>query len=183
MEIKGISGVCTEHWKPEMEVKGIIEECGTDICKVPDSRSLSLKGLDELRLCCSQQKGNDHFDTRKELEDYCRDDVNLLRGGRGVFLKLFDGLTALPAFHSSSTIASLAMMVYRTNFLPNLTIATTQPTGFLKARKQSSLALRYLQEFSENVEIKHARNSGEHRVQTLAVNGYYHCPFRIETSS
>ena len=82
----------------------------------PDERSKSLKWYEE------RVRENYVFDFKKEILEYCRSDVDILRRGimklREDFIKLenIDPLRYI-------TIASVCMTIYRSNYMPNKTIA------------------------------------------------------------
>ena len=62
------------------------------------------------------QQSDNTFDFQKEMEDYCRSDVDILRRSCIKFRQLMLETTGLDPF-SFVTIASVCMAVFRTNFL------------------------------------------------------------------
>ena len=109
------------------------------------------------------------FDFKKELEAYCRSDVDILRRSamtfRDAFLKIgnVDTLQYI-------TIASVCMALYRSKYMPKDTI------GILKdvpKNTVSKISLQWLDWLSENIYIQHAMNGGEHTIPTVGkVDGY-----------
>ncbi|KAK6167069.1 hypothetical protein SNE40_021176 [Patella caerulea] len=122
-----------------------------------------------------RREDNNHFNTKREIIEYCRDDVNLLRGGCGKFRKLFLELTQISPFQKSVTIASLCSLVYRRKFLPPFTIAVEPQGQYTIHRRYSNAGIRYMQylEYTENRHIQHARNGGEKIVFNMSVDGWY----------
>lgn len=117
-----------------------------------------------------------------EMENYCRDDVLVLRRACQEFRKLVLEITnnQINPF-SKITLASLALDVYRAMFLPKNTIAVQKVTK-LKKDMYSKKAINWLESImaKENIHIRHARNdpNGEARIykkdkkQFWKVDGY-----------
>ena len=129
----------------------------------PGVRASFLKWYDE------RVAANYVFDFKKELESYCRSDVNILRRGmltfRSDFLKIgnIDPLQYV-------TIASVCMALYRCKYMPENTIGIFRDVSHDTVSKVS---LQWLQWLSENVYIQHAMNGGEYTVPTVGkVDGY-----------
>ena len=82
----------------------------------PDERTKFLKWYEE------RVRGNYVFNFKKEILEYCRSDVDILRRG---IMKLREDFIELenidPLRHI--TIASVCMTIYRSNYMPNKTIA------------------------------------------------------------
>ncbi len=106
--------------------------------------------------------GEYRFKFRKELEDYCRDDVTILRECSERFRQCFFQETTVDPF-KSVTIASACNRVFRKLFLPPHTIAIIPPDGYSGNNKQSNEALKwmYWQEHYTGMRINHIRNGGE----------------------
>ncbi|KXJ18224.1 hypothetical protein AC249_AIPGENE20397 [Exaiptasia diaphana] len=66
-------------------------------------------------------------------------------------------------------------LVFRKNFLQPETIAIIPPYGYTPQDKQSALALKWLSYLAEkeNINIRHAGNSGEQRIGPYRVDGFY----------
>ena len=137
----------------------------------PDERKKFLKWYEE------SVSENCVFDFKKEIVEYCRSDVDILRRGvmklREDFIKLenIDPLRYI-------TIASVCMTIYRSNYMPNETIAIVRTDRFSKA---SIMWLNYISK-NEGINIKHALNGGEKKLRidnrTYKVDG-----FRKETNT
>ena len=113
------------------------------------------------------------FDFQKEIIEYCRSDVDILRRGimklRGDFIQLenFDPLGYI-------TIASICMMIYRSNYMPKKTI-TIVPES-VKTDSFSKMSIMWLNYVSNGNSIKHALNGGEKKLtigdKTYKVDGF-----------
>ena len=119
-----------------------------------DERSKFLKWYEE-------RLGENHvFDFKKEILEYCRSDVDILRRGimklREDFIKLenIDPLRYI-------TIASVCMTIYRSNYMPKDTIAIVPEYSKTdNYSKMSIIWLNYMSK-SKNLNIQHALNGGE----------------------
>lgn len=120
------------------------------------------------------------FDFNKELEQYCIQDVNILRESCIRFRELFLSETNVDPF-SYVTIASCAMGVYKSAFLQPNTIGVV-PNDLYKGvhKNYSKSAIQWLEfvQFSTNTRILHALNGGEHKIfdkelgKTYFVDGF-----------
>ena len=122
-----------------------------------------------------QLEKNYVFDFEKEILQYCRSDVDILRRCCLKFRDLFINTTGVDPFHSCITIASACNRVYRSKFLKEDTIAIIPPQGYRPKDRHSLAAIRWLKWLSHKhgIEIKHARNHGEQRVGPYKVDGMY----------
>ena len=116
------------------------------------------------------------FDMRKELLEYCRSDVDILRRCCSNFISTVQELCHIHPFAQCMTIASLCNLIFRSMFLRENTIAIVPHLGYRKKAKQSYLAYQWLsyESHKDNVRIVHGRNQGEKRVGPYALDGY--CP-------
>ena len=109
------------------------------------------------------------FDFKKELEAYCRSDVDILRRGMMTFREDFLKIGNVDPLQYI-TIASVCMAVYRSKYMPKDTI------GVLKVAPKntvSKISLQWLNWLSENIYIQHAMNGGEFNIPTVGkVDGY-----------
>ena len=121
-----------------------------------------------------QVRRNDTFDFQKELEDYCKSDVDILQNGCEKFCKEFKSKAGFNPFEKCSTIASACNLYWRKHHLEEDTIAVEPPQGWRGARiNQSWAALQWLS-YQESClpnptgipRIKHVRNGGEQKVST-----------------
>ena len=113
------------------------------------------------------------FDFQKEILEYCRSDVDILRRCCLRFRDLFLNTTGVDPFATCITIASACNRVFRSKFLKPDTIAIIPPQGYRPKDRHSLAAIRWLKWLSHRrgIEIKHARNYGEQRVGPYKVDG------------
>ena len=136
------------------------------------------------RLC-----GQDYmFDLKHEMQKYCESDVRLLGAGCRVFRTNFEKEASFDPMRTSLTIASACMRYFRVNCLRPNTIALEPSLGWGGARLHRSIkALKWLHwhehllmdddnDQAAPARIRHARNGGEHCIQTnlrpIYVDGY-----------
>ena len=115
------------------------------------------------------------FDFKKEILEYCRSDVDILRRGimklREDFIKLenIDPLRYI-------TIASVCMTIYRSNYMPKETIAIVPE--YAKTDNYSKMSIMWLNYMSKakNLNIQHALNGYEKKLtiddKTYKVDGF-----------
>ena len=135
----------------------------------PDERTKFLKWYDE------RVNENYVFDFKKEIVEYCRSDVDILRTGimklREDFLEIenIDPLRYI-------TIASVCMTIYRSNYMPNKTIAIVPE--YAKTDNYSKMSIMWLNYMSKakGLNIQHALNGGEKKLtidgKTYKVDGF-----------
>ena len=135
----------------------------------PDERAKFLKWYEE------RVSENYVFDFKKEIIEYCRSDVDILRRGimklREDFIKLenIDPLRYI-------TIASVCMTIYRSNYMPNKTIAIVPE--YAKTDNFSKMSIMWLNYVSttKGLNIQHALNGGEKKLtiddKTYKVDGF-----------
>lgn len=120
------------------------------------------------------EKVNDNyvFDCHKELVDYCRSDVNILRLGclklRDEFLKIAN----IDPFQYI-TIASVCMSIFRSKYLikDTIAVAINKESHTDRFSKESICWLDFLMH-KENINIQHALNGGEKTILGYKVDGY-----------
>ena len=111
------------------------------------------------------------FDFNKELKEYCRADVDILRRSMMKFREDFIALENIDPLQYV-TIASVCMAIYRSNYMPHYTIAVHKDTTRNEAYSQKSISwLNYLSE-KHNIKIQHALNGGEYEINDMKVDGY-----------
>ena len=121
-----------------------------------------------------EQKDNEYvFDFNKEIINYCRSDVDILRKCCMEFREMLLEITDIDPFENCLTIASACHEVYRANFLKEDTIAVFERERVLKD-KQSIMAMKWLSyEMERNgIHVVHVRNGGEKRIGKYSVDGY-----------
>ena len=112
------------------------------------------------------------FDFKKELKDYCKSDVDILRRSMLKFRSDFIDIANIDPLQFI-TIASVCMAVYRSKFLPTNTIGIIK--DFAKNEVFSKISIKWLNWISDtnNVHIQHAMNGGEHTIPNVGkVDGF-----------
>lgn len=102
-----------------------------------------------------QEKCNDEsyvFDFRKELIEYCINDVEITRMGACKFSKLFQDLAGFCPLENAMSISSASMLYFRKCFLKDNAIVMTSSDCFKKNHTYSKQALIWL------TYIKNTRN-------------------------
>ena len=113
------------------------------------------------------------FDFKKEILEYCRSDVDILRRG---IMKLREDFIQLENIDPLSyiTIASFCMMIYRSNYITKKTIAIVPE--YAKTDNFSKMSIMWLNYVSNGVNIQHALNGGEKELnignKTYKVDGF-----------
>jgi len=105
------------------------------------------------------------FDFQKELVEYCKSDVRLLKQGCLTFKRLFETLTGFNPF-DHITIASACNRDLRMNrMIPN-SIASEPVRGWRNRVNHSNVALEWLTWCQQQPpqDIQHAGNAGEYRI-------------------
>ena len=133
----------------------------------PDERFKFLKWYEE---CVSE---NFIFDFKKEILEYCRSDVDILRRG---IMKLREDFIQLENIDPLRyiTIASVCMMIYQSNYMSKKTIAIVPE--YTKTDNFSKMSIIWLNYMSNGDNIKHALNGGEKKLtignKTYKVDGF-----------
>ena len=120
-----------------------------------------------------QVENNYVFDFQKEMESYCRSDVDILRKCCLDFRDILQETTGVDPFEKCLTIASVCHRVYCTNYLVENTIGVFSDEQRLKT-KTSNKAVKWLSWVAETeeIDIEHARNGGEKRVGGYSLDGF-----------
>ena len=121
----------------------------------PDERTKFLKWYND------RVSKNYVFDFNKELIEYCRSDVDTLRRGMMKLREDFINLENIDPLHYI-TIASVCMMIYRSNYIPKKTIAIVPES--VKTDNFSKMSIMWLNYVSNGVNIQHALNGSEKRL-------------------
>ena len=135
----------------------------------PDERTKFLKWYEE------RARENYVFDFKKEILEYCRSDVDILRRG---IMKLREDFIELENIDPLRyiTIASVCMTIYRSNYMPNKTIAIVPE--YAKTDNFSKMSIMWLNYVSttKGLNIQHALNGGEKKLtidgKTYKVDGF-----------
>jgi len=110
------------------------------------------------------------FDMKKELLEYCRSDVDILRKACLKLRKEFLEIANIDPFQYL-TIASVCMAIYRSKYLKHHTIAVVDKEQKDTYSKESICWLDYLMH-KNNIKIRHALNGGEKVILGKKVDGY-----------
>ena len=111
------------------------------------------------------------YDFQRELEAYCKSDVDILKKGCEEFTKEFHRIAGFNPFLKCYTIASACNRYWRQHHLPEEAIAVEPPRGWRGARvNQSWVALQWLA-YQQSLlppgqTIQHVRNGGEYKAPT-----------------
>ena len=104
-----------------------------------DPNGMSPKMKTELEQWHADQvRRNVLFDFQKELEDYCKSDVDILQGGCEKFCEEFQRKAGFNPFADCVTIASACNRYWRKHHLEEDTIAVEPPQGWRGARVNQS---------------------------------------------
>lgn len=119
----------------------------------------------------TQVDNNKRFNLQDELENYCKQDVNILRLACLKFRKIFLTENGIDPFLQCVTIASACMKTFRKNFIKEDTIGIIPAGGYRLKDKQSKIALKWLRwlEHSLGKNIQHAGNGREARICNFKV--------------
>jgi hypothetical protein len=117
------------------------------------------------------------FDNKRVLEQYCQDDVTVLRQACQIFRRDFIEIGNIEVFLEAFTIASACNKVLRKRFLKPETIGLIPTGGYSCNNNYSKKALMWLlhMEETDGCKIMHARNGREYRLPELpnfSVDGY-----------
>ena len=120
------------------------------------------------------------FNFSKELHDYCRSDVRLLKEGCKVFMEKFEKVSSVNPLEKI-TIASACNQDLRENHLESGKIALEPANGWFDNRNQSRVAREYLHITQKKMEeegmtLQHRDNGGEYQIPgtNYHVDGF--CP-------
>ena len=133
----------------------------------PDDRTKLLKWYDD------RVSDNYVFDFQKEIIEYCRSDVDILRRGMMKFREDFIQLENIDPLHYI-TIASVCLTICSSKYMPKKTIAVVPE--YVKTYNFSKMSIMWLNYVSNGVNIKHALNGGEKELtiddKTYKVDGF-----------
>ena len=135
----------------------------------PDERDKFLKWYEE------RVNENYVFDFKKEILEYCRSDVDILRRSLIKFPKDFIQLENVDPLRYI-TIASVCMTIYRSNYMPNKTIAIVPE--YAKTDNYSKMSIMWLNYVAttKGLNVQHALNGGEKKLtidgKTYKVEGF-----------
>ncbi|XP_031789027.1 uncharacterized protein LOC116417974 [Nasonia vitripennis] len=140
----------------------------------PDTMSTSEREQ-FLRWHSEMRAANAVFDFRKEIVDYCRMDVSILRRACVAFRKIFLEVGDTDPFVVATTIASACSHLYRKKFLKPQSIGIVPRGGYSRADKHSQKAVEWLLQCEREIgrEIVHAGRAREYRLREgFLVDGF-----------
>lgn len=113
-----------------------------------------------------QKKLNYQFIFQKEIIEYCKMDVEILRRSCLAFRKMFLETGQTDPFDSPMTIASACSLLFRTKFLKRNTISLIPAKGYRRCNIQSQKAVEWLLwcEHEADSKIIHAARAREYRI-------------------
>ena len=94
------------------------------------------------------------FDFRREMEEYCRIDVDILRLGCACFRKILIDISWVDPFTESCTIAQACLKVWRKNNMPEDCIAIIPPEGYSNQKNYSIKAVRWIQSEAKKLKLR-----------------------------
>ena len=112
------------------------------------------------------------FDFKKELKEYCRSDVDILRRSMLKFREDFIDIANIDPLQYI-TIASVCMSVYRSKFMPKDTIGIIK--NIVRNEMFSKISVKWLNWVSDtqDIHIQHAMNGGEYTISNVGkVDGF-----------
>ena len=109
------------------------------------------------------------------MEEYCHSGVDILRRGCACFRRELVNISGLYHLSEACTIAKACSKVWRKIHMPANSIANIPPEGYPNQKKYSTKAVRLIQSKAKTrgIEIKHALNGGEQRINGNYVDGYH----------
>lgn len=129
-----------------------------------------------------EQQKDKQFNFQKEIEKYCKSDVEILMRCVMSFRQLFKSVSSIDPLCRSITIAQACMEVFKTNYLRPNEIAICPPLGYEPKRKHSYIGSAWLDyiEHSQNITIIREVKIGRYFVDGIIerskkVYEYYGC--------
>ena len=122
----------------------------------------------------SLQKGG-QYDFCREIVDYCRMDVTVLRRCCQKFCEVFLQISGgLHPFVAALTIAGVCNVFWRTRILKEKQIGLVPDQGFQRNRLQSLKAIRWLEwvRLNRNIDVVHRGNGSEKKIGPFYVDGF-----------
>jgi hypothetical protein len=149
--------------------------------KYYDVDNMSESKLKDFEVFYAENKDKE-FNFQKEIKSYCESDVDLLKTGCLSFRKIIKDLTknekfedGIDPFLCSVTIASLSNFIFRNIMLKENQIGIIPENGYHANQKHSIGSIEWLNymSYSKGIDIKHARNNGEQRINDYVVDGFH----------
>jgi len=136
-----------------------------------------------LRAIFDMARENVIFDFQREIVQYFRNDVGILRRANMAFRKIFLERGNICPFEECTTIVSTCMKVFRKNSLREKEIGIIPPSGYRHKDNHSHNALQWLLWMKPELghPIIHAGRGREHQIEGKRVDGYYEIESENET--
>ncbi|XP_055387404.1 uncharacterized protein LOC129616009 [Condylostylus longicornis] len=117
---------------------------------------------------------NTEFNMRKEIVEYCKNDVIILTKACLKFRNIILKDNNVCPFTEATTIASTCNLIFRRNFLKAETIGLIPKNGYRFTDIQSKIALQWLiwEEDQRKINIQHAGKQKEAIINNLKVDGF-----------
>ena len=114
------------------------------------------------------------FNFKKEINEYCRSDVDILRRACGKFRSMFMQICKFDPFEESITMSQACAKIWRKDFMPPETVAIIPSQGYVNEKKYSIKGIRWIQSIAMTTgsRIMHALNGGEQKVAGMFVDGF-----------
>ena len=118
------------------------------------------------------------FNFKKEIEEYCLSDVNILKLGclsfRENYMQLIQNKADIDPFRDCCTLASLCQRTYRTLYMQSQSMALINENGFNPTNQYSKKQIDWLQFIAQrdNIQIQHCLNGKEYQIGNYKVDGY-----------
>ncbi|XP_045210544.2 uncharacterized protein LOC123561948 [Mercenaria mercenaria] len=134
----------------------------------PESRKYFLKWYNE------KIKNEEIFDFQKEMEKYCRSDVDILRRGCGEFRYQLMSSDQIDPFLEACTLAQACNKAWRKNSMPENSFGIISDAGYPNKTRYSIKAIRWIQgiAYKHDTKIQHALNGGEQQIGPYFVDGF-----------
>lgn len=110
------------------------------------------------------------FSLKKALKEYCENDTSILLAAVLKMREILIGITGgYDAMLKASTIAGIAMNIFRHLFLKSKQLAIVPELGYEKVDKASDKAIKYMEWIAkrDNVKVQHAGNGREKKIQMM----------------
>jgi hypothetical protein len=156
-------------WFPHLyNTRENAEYCG----EIPDEQYFDPEGMMPdvkekfLQWHREERAKGENWSLKAELVSYCVNDVTILRLACRTFRNLIMKIANLDPFMECITLASVASLTFRRNFLRHNTIGVLPPRGYRRSDAQSKIGLMWLlwEERVRQVVIKHAGRGREVRL-------------------
>ena len=143
-----------------------------------DKKNMDEKIIIEFEKWYIEKSKKGIYKFREEMYYYCSSDVDILRKGCIKFSQFFKETSSITPFYDTDciTIASLALKIYRFNFLRKKCIGIIPATGYRDKVNQSLIGLIWLSEINEQLDNQleyKCSLTGERKILDRYVDGFY----------